>query len=269
MSPTDTDTPAATSRASEHLAQFEADGYTIFRDVIDPELVAEADAHVDWLLRRHPDLRPERLHHFLAVDDPFWHRLVSDGRLLDIAELFVGPDLALFATQYICKQPRDGQPVLWHQDGVFWPLEPMEVASLWLAVTDSTPDNGCLRVIPGTHRTEASPYRSSNEVANVLGAEIDREVDERDAVDLVLAPGDVSVHHENIVHGSNANHSDRWRRGLTIRYVPTTTRILEPEKASPFHLRGERGNVNTYLDVPVYVPGLHHPFAEADRYARA
>src|SRR5690606_40334400 len=60
----------------------------------------------------------------LPIYDPFWVRLISDDRLVDIASLFVGPDVALFASHYISKPPFTGQPVLWHQDSAFWPLEP-------------------------------------------------------------------------------------------------------------------------------------------------
>ncbi len=248
--------------ASEAATRFARDGYVVLRDVLDPDLVAEADAHVDWLLERHPDLRGEQLGHELAIGDPFWLRLVSDDRLLDIAEQFIGPDIALFATHYICKPPHTGQPVLWHQDGAFWPLEPMEVVTLWLAITDSSPDNGCLRVIPGTHTGELGALREATSVDNVLGAELDADVDEADAVDLVLRPGDVSVHHPSIVHGSGANTSDRWRRGLTIRYIPTSTRITEPEAACPYLLRGEAvPGVNDYLAPPRFRDGQHLPFA--------
>jgi ectoine hydroxylase-related dioxygenase (phytanoyl-CoA dioxygenase family) len=251
-----------------HVREFEQDGYTIFRGVLDPALIAEADAHVDWLLIKNPDLRPEQLHHELAQCDPFWQRLVSDDRLLDIAEQFIGPDIALFATHYICKPPRTGQQVLWHQDGVFWPLDPMRVVSLWLAVSDSSPDNGCLRVVPGTHQRELQQWRERTDVGNVLGAEIDADVDEQDAVDLALAPGDVSVHHPTIVHGSTANTSERWRRGLTIRYIPTSTRITDPEASSPLLLRGQAvTGINSYLARTPYDPARHMPFAGADAWS--
>ena len=82
-------------------AEFERLGYTIYRDVIDRELIAEASTHVDWLTRRHPDLRPENLGTKLVGNDPFWLRLVSDPRLLDIAEEYVGPDIALPALAQI------------------------------------------------------------------------------------------------------------------------------------------------------------------------
>ncbi|MGB6121272.1 MAG: phytanoyl-CoA dioxygenase family protein, partial [Bacteroidota bacterium] len=132
--------------------KYDRDGYVIVKHAIDQDLVREAQSHVEWLIARNPGVRPEQFHAHLAKEDPFWIRLISDDRLLDVAEQFVGPDIALFATHYICKPPRTGQAVLWHQDGSYWPLDPMEVVTLWLAVTDAMPENGCMRVIPGTHQ---------------------------------------------------------------------------------------------------------------------
>lgn len=260
--------PVSRSVEQSALAEFERDGYTVFRDVIDPELINEVDAHVTWLGRQHPEVRPEQLGHMFLKDDPFWLRLVSDDRLLDIAELFVGPDIALFASHYISKAPYSGQPVLWHQDSAFWPLEPMRVVTLWLSVDHATPENGCLRVIPGSHRQEIAAVRDNTEVENVLGQEIAVDVDESEAVDIVLRPGDVEVHHPNIVHGSNANTSPRRRCGLTIRYVPTSTRITAPEQPYPsaFWLRGDPGGVNLYQPTPSYQEGKHFPFRDSPHW---
>lgn len=252
-------------RPADARSQYERNGFVIFRGVLDEDLVDEARQHVEWLRERHPDTRPEHLDTALVRDDPFWVRLVSDGRLLDIAEQFVGPDIALFASHYVAKPPLDGQPVLWHQDGSYWPLEPMDVVSLWLAVDASTPDNGCLRVVPGSQRAALAAVQERSDVQNVLGSAMDDSlVDEASAVDLVLAPGDVSIHHPNTVHGSNANTSPRWRRGLTIRYIPTSTRVLErPGKppAAPMLMRGDSvPGVNTYCPWPSYQAGRHMPF---------
>jgi hypothetical protein len=94
----------------------------------------------------------------------------------------------------------------------------------------------------------------------VLRSRIDAEVDENAAVDLVMRPGDVEVHHPNILHSSRPNRSDRWRRALTIRYIPTSTRITRPDEASPYHLRGEIvPGVNSYLEPPPFHPGRHFP----------
>lgn len=253
------------STAVDARRRYDEEGYVIFRDVLDRELIAEAYEHVDWLLARHPELRPEQLGHRLAREDPFWQRLVSDDRLLDVAEQFVGPDIALFATHYICKPPRTGQPVLWHQDGAFWPLEPMDVTTLWLALGESDPENGCLRVIPRTHTLELKGMKETDDPDAVLRSEIDAQVDEAAAVDLTLRPGDVSVHHPNIVHGSNANTSDRWRRALTIRYIPTSTRITEPDAASAYLLRGRAvDGVNDYRERTRFADGVHMPFAGSE-----
>lgn len=253
--------PFATQDKHDVLGEYERDGYVIFRDVIDADLLQEVNAHVGWLQDRHPDVRPEHLGHVYMRDDPFWVRLVSDDRLVDIAELFVGSDVALFASHYISKPPYSGQPVLWHQDGAFWPLEPMRVVTLWLAVDHSTPENGCVRLVPGRHHTDYQEVRDNTDVESVLGQEIAVDVDESDAVDMVLAPGDVEVHHPAIVHGSSANTSPNRRCGLTIRYIPTSTRIVADELPYPsaFHLRGDPG-VNEYQPRPRYVEGRHMPF---------
>ncbi len=106
--------------------------------------------------------------------------------------------------------------------------------------------------------------RDRDDVDNVLGSEIAVDVDEDDAVDMVLSPGDVEVHHPRIVHGSKANTSDNRRCGLAIRYIPTSTRITDPQQPWPsaFHLRGEPG-VNDYAPIPVYRPGDHFAFSGA------
>ena len=240
-----------THRESEALRRYERDGFVIFRNVLDAALLAQATEHVAWLQQRHPELRGEDLSHELVARDPFWVRLVSDDRLLDIAEQFVGPDIALFASHYICKPPYSGRPVLWHQDGAYWPLEPMDVVTLWVAIDDSTPENGGLRVIPGSHREDLHELRARDDLDSVLGSESATEVDETLAVDLTLSAGDVEVHHPNIVHGSDANTSPKRRCGLTIRYIPTSTRITAHEQPYPsaILLRGRAG-VNVYQAWP-------------------
>ena len=244
-------------------AQYNREGYAIFRNVLDAELIQEASNHIDWLLEKNPGLRPEQLHHTLVQHDPFWVRLISDDHLLDLAELFIGPNIALFASHYISKRPYDGQAVLWHQDGSYWPLEPMEVVTLWLAIDNSLPENGCMRVIPGTQTIELQEMQKRTDVNNVLNSEIDPSlVDESQAVDLVLKAGDVSVHHPHIIHGSNANNSPMRRAGLTIRYIPTSTRITTVDPwPSAFLLRGSAVHgVNVYQPGPKYVEGTHMRF---------
>lgn len=250
------------TQLAEVRERYERDGYAVIRGAISEDLARETRAHVEWLIERNPDKRPEQLDHSLINDDPFWLRLVGDDGLLDVAEQFIGPNIALFASHYIAKPPYDGQPVLWHQDGSFWPLDPMEVITLWLAADQSSPENGCLRVIPGSHKMDLTEMKQNTSEANVLNAEIDPElVDMSRAVDLILEPGDVSIHHPNIIHGSEANTSDKWRRGLTIRYIPTTTKITQQPFESAFLLRGQAvERINQYQPHPKFVEGKNMPF---------
>lgn len=249
--------------------QYDRDGYVIVRNVIDADLVQEGREHIEWLMARNPGVRPEQLHHHLMTRDAFWVRLISDDRLLDVAEQFIGPNIALFASHYIAKRPYDGQAVLWHQDGSYWPLEPMEVTTLWLALDDSTPENGCMRVIPGTQGMDLKGVQRRTDVDNVLSSGIDESlVDESKAMDIVLAPGDVSIHHPNVIHGSNANTSPKWRRGLTIRYIPTSTQIIsDGQWPSAFHLRGKAvEGVNDYVPFPKFSPDTSMPFRGSEKW---
>ncbi len=243
--------------------EYDRDGYVVVRNVLDADLIGEVQGHIQWLIEKHPDKKPDELHASLVADDPFWLRLVSDDRLLDVAEQFIGPNIALFASHYICKPPKTGRPVLWHQDGSYWPLDPMEVVTLWLAASESTAENGCMRVIPGTQHLDLQEMIENKEVDSTLGSGMDTNfVDESRAVNLELAAGDLSIHHPNVIHGSEANTSDLWRMGLTIRYIPTSTRITQEPWHCAFLLRGEAvPGVNAYLQRPAYEPARHYSFA--------
>jgi len=247
---------------------YEQQGYVIIRNVLDPEIIQENIDHVDWLLKKNPGIRPEQLHHTLIMNSPFWVRVISDDRLLDVAEQFIGPDIALFASHYICKPPRDGQAVLWHQDGIYWPLKPMEVITLWLAIDSSIPANGCMRVIPQTQHLDLQKLKERHDIPNVLESAIDESlVDESGAVDIILNPGDVSIHHPNVIHGSEANNSDMWRRGLTIRYIPTSTQVTEKNWPCVMLLRGKPVlGINDYKAFPKYIEGRHMPFKDCENW---
>ena len=249
------------------LDTYNRQGYVVVPGVVDRELVREAGNHVDWLMKKNPGVRPERLS--MGLIDAFWLRLVGDDRLLDVAEKFIGPNIALFSSQYISKPPHDGMLVPWHQDGSYWPLDPMEVVTLWLAVDDADCENGCMRVIPGTQQMQLQELRENRDERSVFKREMNPSlVDESKAVDIVLKAWDVEVHHPNIIHGSRANTSPRRRCGLTIRYIPTSTRITEANWPASFLLRGHPvSGINDYLPRPKYVAGECFAFRDCEKWA--
>ncbi len=251
---------------TELQQQYDEKGYVVVPGAIDSGLAQEMVNHIYWLAQKHPDVRPEALHHHLLVNDPFVHRLVGDQRLLDIVEEFIGSDIALFAAHYIAKKPLEGQAVGWHQDGSYWPLQPMEVITLWVAGTASTIENGCMRIIPDSQNNRLLSYEEMTELDGkdyVLNAGIHPDkIDDTKAVDLELQAGDISIHNPLIIHGSNANKSEQWRVGLTLRYIPTTTRVTKEEGHKCILLRGKAmpDVPNHYAARPKYVAGEHMPF---------
>ena len=251
--------------------EYNREGYVVVRDVLDQDLMAEGRDHIDWLLKKNPDLRPEALGHTLMTKDAFWVRLVSDDRLLDIAEQFIGPDIGLFASHYIAKPPFKGKAVAWHQDGSYWPLEPMEVITFWLSLDDCDAENGCLKVIPRTQNKKLiskDDYVKQGEESAFEFAMDPSMIDESEAVDIALKPGDIEIHHPNIFHGSHVNESPRWRRGLTIRYIPTSTRITEAlPHPGAFILRGNGyANGNGWNPLPVQQDETSMRFADQDAW---
>jgi len=159
-----------------------------------------------------------------------FHRWAYDlalhPQILDSVAGIVGDDILVHSTSLFFKRPMTAGFVSWHQDGYYWNLDEPRLVSAWIALTDSAPDNGCLRVVPGSHarRMEhrSAPMRADDLLAS--GLEIAVAVDEREARDIVLSPGEMSLHHVLIVHGSRANASPRPRIGFAIRYVAPAVR---------------------------------------------
>jgi len=154
---------------------------------------------------------------------PTFYDLVQKKTVLDEIEKFLGPDILCWNAAFFNKEPFDRKFVTWHQDLTYWGLDPPDIISAWIALTPSIPENGCMRVVPGSHVKGQIDHVDSLAKNNILsrGQEIKVEVDEREAVDLVLQPGEMSLHHVLIIHGSRANSSNISRYGFVVRYIPT------------------------------------------------
>ena len=149
------------------------------------------------------------------------YRIVSHPSILNAVECVLGPNILVWGTQWFPKLPGDRAYVSWHQDGTYWGLHPPNVTTAWIALSESNPANGCMRVVPGTQKTPKLPQRETYAPDNMLsrGQEIAVEVHEAQAVDLILRPGEMSLHHIGIVHGSGPNNSTQARIGLAVRYI--------------------------------------------------
>ncbi len=152
--------------------------------------------------------------------------LTTDGRILDYVQDLLGEDLVCWGTHFFVKMPGDGKRVAWHQDASFWPLTPSKTVTVWLAIDDADEANGAMQVIPGSHVQGQVAYEVSRpEENNVLNQTvINPEVYGEPKVVLALKAGQMSLHTGWVLHGSEANDSNRRRCGLTLRFVSADVR---------------------------------------------
>jgi non-haem Fe2+, alpha-ketoglutarate-dependent halogenase len=152
--------------------------------------------------------------------------IARNPNILDAVESIIGPNILVWGTSFFIKERRKPSFVSWHQDLTYWGLEPADIVTAWIALSESTRENGAMRVIPGTHAMQIVPHRDTFAADNLLsrGQEISVEVDDARAVTLELEPGQMSLHHVKLIHASEPNPSDMRRVGLAIRYVPTFVR---------------------------------------------
>ena len=150
--------------------------------------------------------------------------LVRRKEIVDAIEDLYGPNLLCWTTNFFIKEARNPAFVSWHQDSTYWGLDKPDVITAWIALTPSNQSNGAMRFIPTTHTRDQIPHRDTFGKNNLLtrGQEIVVEVDDKLAVTIDLRPGEMSLHHVRLVHGSPPNPSDDRRIGFAIRYVPTT-----------------------------------------------
>lgn len=221
------------------IERYERDGYYFPVPVLS---TAEAAAHRERLERVERDLggplrgiyriKPHLLLTWLAD-------LVRHPAVLDAVEDVLGPDILCWNTSFFTKEARSPGYVSWHQDATYWGLSEPDVVTAWVAFTDSTPANGNMRVIPGSHRAPV-PHVDTFHPDNLLsrGQEVTVQVEEARAADIVLRAGEMSLHHVLIVHGSGANPSGDRRIGFAIRYVPTRVRQTAGPRDSATLVRG-------------------------------
>ena len=160
--------------------------------------------------------------------------------ILDVAQAVLGPDLLCWSTDFFIKDARQPGYVTWHQDLTYWGLDGTDEATAWVALSPSTVQSGCMRVYPGSHKRDIVPHRDTFASDNMLsrGQRLAEEIDESKAADLVLAPGQISLHHGRIFHASGPNRSDDRRIGFAIRYIAPSMRQARGTGAWAHLVRG-------------------------------
>lgn len=229
----------------DEIAHYQAQGYVVPRFALPAAQAAALRDALDELIRRNPGVRPEKLvsahvegtggaansEGVRGVAD--FLALARDPQIVELVSGVLGEDIILWGCHVFCKPAGDGFETPWHQDGHYWPIRPLATCTVWVALEDSRVDNGCLRVIPGSHAArQLHEHLHEDRTDLTLNQRLaPGTFDEATAADIELSPGQMSLHDVYMIHGANANRSARRRTGVALRYMPATSlfdRALRP-----------------------------------------
>lgn len=261
------ETPTTHPLTDEELAGYHRDGYATPTGFTVPDwAMANLRSGADRMLERNEDAD------FVAVahlpDRPGVRGGIEGGEemfkvavapeVLDLVEQLIGPDIILWGSNLFAKPAGIGKEVQWHQEANYWPMRPLASTSVWFAIDDATPENGCMRFIPGSHKAGLLPHGEHPDKTGVLQFTIGPGlVDDDTARDAPVRAGHVAVLDTFVIHGSNANRSSQPRAALTVRYMPSTSYY---DRSNPSFVVAN-GSSSGYPTRPIWlVRGEnHHP----------
>jgi hypothetical protein len=215
-----------TTLSPTQIEEFNRDGYVKGLRIFDDSQCAENRRYFDALLARvvaeggnSYSISTAHLKYGGVYD------LLTNSRIVACVRDLLGEDVVGWGSHYFCKMPRDGKRVSWHQDASYWPLTPSKTATVWLAIDDADRENACMRFIPGSHHQGHLTYRlTENDDQNVLNQSVENAEQFGEPIDVALKAGEISIHSDLLLHGSEANESNRRRCGLTLRYCAADVR---------------------------------------------
>ena len=222
-----------TALSKQDIANYHANGYVIPQYRLEPEFVKELQDALNTLIANNPGVRPEKLvsAHIEGRNDEGvtgsqkFLQLAMHPPIIDLVEQLIGPDIILWGCHVFYKPASEGYETPWHQDGHYWAIRPLANCTVWVALEPSTQENGCLRVIPGSHSAKQL-YEHLHEDRNDLTLNqrmAEGTFDESQAADLELQPGEMSMHDIYMIHGAKANTSQQRRTGVALRFMPGTS----------------------------------------------
>ncbi len=247
---------------SDLAAAYQRDGFVSPLDIFSNSEITDFRAQFDELEAREGKENCQVGLQARHMDVEFIWRMASDVRILEAIVACMGDDVMLLSTHFFCKypDPEASKYVAWHQDITYWGLEPPEAHTAWIAVDDADLANGCIQIIPGSHRGGIVEHGTSDGGTNLLSInqEIpDELVDKSQAVPIELRAGQVSLHEGRLYHASFPNTSRRRRCGLTARFIAPEARQAQANSIGkdwePILLRGEDRH-HHYPDTAVPFP---------------
>jgi len=245
----------ARMQASEIRDIYDRDGY-----IAPLRLFSEDEAQAHRAIMEQTEAEHGKLHYKYKMHSVLrspWE-IATNPVLLDAVEAILGPNILLYNTCYIVKEAGATSHVSWHQDLTYWGLSNANQVSAWVALSPATGESGCMRMLPGSHKTGRYEHEKTDDPDNVLAfGQTVQGVDEDNARLAPLRPGEASLHHGWTLHASMPNHSSDRRIGVNIQFVSTDVRQVKHDEDSAILVRG----IDDYRHFKVDAPALRdmHP----------
>ncbi len=228
---------------------------------IPQDMLEQMRSAVDKLLADHPDVKPEQLsgphnpwgQSSKVLGNQDWLNFCCHPELLDMVEQVIGPDIVLWGSQLFCKPAGVGMAVPWHQDGQYWPIDPLATVTVRIAIDDSLPENGCMRYIPGSHLARRVVQHELLDRTDVALRQQVVDIDESLARDDILYAGQISLHDVYLLHGSDVNRSNRRRADYAIRYMPASSRYVRDPAWPANAYAAQHSTTMSYVSRPLWL----------------
>jgi phytanoyl-CoA hydroxylase len=220
-------TGALTTATAQQAAEFDELGFFVLEDVFDAATLENLDAALQSgdqrtkeFLSGAPDgrfgvtgLDSQTIAPHAVTRSAFAREITAHETLAGIARDLVGPDVRLYWDQSVYKVPNGSEPVLWHQDNGYTYVEPQAYLTCWIAITDATPENGCVNVVPRVHRDGTLAHSSTPIGEECWG-------DWSTAVEVPVRAGSVVVFSSLTPHATKRNTTDAVRKAYIVQYIP-------------------------------------------------
>jgi phytanoyl-CoA hydroxylase len=223
-----------TTVTSDEARQFDEKGFFVLEGAFDADELARLEAEIEPgesrvrdFLKQLPDGRlsvagvdTQTVAPHLVTQSPYLHAFCGQRLLAGLCRDLVGPDVRLYWEQAVYKQPHSAEPVLWHQDNGYTYVEPQAYLTCWIAITDATPENGCVRVLPGVHRRGTLRHQNTPIGFECFG-------DEAASVLAPVSAGSIVVFSSLTPHHTGLNLTDEVRKAYIVQYAPDGAEALQ------------------------------------------
>lgn len=224
------------AQTSDYLRRYYEDGYVGGIPFLDSSSVADHRARLEKAEASFGAMHYRSKAHTILTSA---YELATLPSVLNLVEQMIGPNILLYNTTYIIKEPHTSSFVSWHQDLTYWGLSHDDQVTMWLALSPASLKSGCMKMIPGSHKHGRFDHHETKDADNVLlQGQTVANVPEETAKYCPLAPGEASFHHGWTLHASMANESDERRIGLNVQYLATHVRQTKHDLDTAMLVRG-------------------------------